>query len=158
MLQQLHTRQIVDAPIERVWDFFSRPDNLNLLTPPELHFRILSGDDREMHNGQIISYAIRILPLVRVGWVTEIKHVVPLTSFVDEQRIGPYRLWHHTHEFREVDGGVEISDTVHYALHFGVLGSVVHWLWVRRRLDFIFEYRQKRMLELLSSITQSRND
>lgn len=150
MMHQLKTRQIVHAPIERVWEFFSRPDNLNLLTPLELHFRILSGDERDMHNGQIISYAIRILPFVRVGWVTEIKHVVPMQSFVDEQRIGPYRLWHHTHEFRQVDGGVEILDTVHYALPFGIFGGFVHWLWVRRRLNFIFGYRQKRMVELLS--------
>ena len=158
MLYQLKTRQVVNAPIERVWEFFSRPDNLNLLTPSSLDFRILSGDERDMHNGQIISYSIRILPLVRVGWVTEIKHVVPLQSFVDEQRIGPYRLWHHTHEFRQVEGGVEISDTVNYTLPFGILGRFVHWLWVRRQLHFIFRYREHRMVELLSDTRPAGNE
>jgi len=149
MLHQLTTRQKVQAPIEKVWEFFSRPDNLNLLTPPSLDFRILSGDDREMHNGQIISYGIRILPMVRVGWVTEIKHVVPLSSFVDEQRVGPYKLWHHRHEFIPTDGGVDIIDTVHYTMPYSILGELMHLLWVRRRLHTIFHYRRERMVELL---------
>ena len=149
MLHQLTTRQKVQAPIEKVWEFFSRPDNLNLLTPPSLDFRILSGDDREMHNGQIISYGIRILPMVRVGWVTEIKHVVPLSSFVDEQRVGPYKLWHHRHEFIPTDGGVDIIDTVNYTMPYSILGELMHLLWVRRRLHTIFHYRRERMVELL---------
>ena len=149
MLHQLTTRQTVQAPIEKVWEFSSRPDNLNLLTPPSLDFRILSGDDHAMHNGQIISYSIRILPMIRVRWVTEIKHVVPLSSFVDEQRVGPYKLWHHRHEFVPSADGVDIIDTVHYTLPFAFVGEFMHILWVRRRLQKIFGYRRERMQELL---------
>jgi ligand-binding SRPBCC domain-containing protein len=99
-----------------------------------------------MHAGMIVTYDVRPFPGVRMGWVTEITHVEEPHLFVDEQRFGPYRFWHHTHRFREVDGGVEAEDTVRYALPFGAVGAAVAGRIVRRRLGEIFAYR-KRVLE-----------
>ena len=96
-----------------------------------------------MYEGQIVTYRIRIAPFVRVTWVTEIKCVEEGRSFVDEQRFGPYKFWHHRHEFEAVDGGVRMRDVVRYALPFGPLGSIAHALFVRRRLEWIFAYRKR---------------
>ncbi|PLX96342.1 MAG: hypothetical protein C0621_02090 [Desulfuromonas sp.] len=151
MLHTLNTHQVVPATLDEVWTFFSNPQNLNLLTPPSLHFRVHKEGAAPIYAGQIIRYTIRILPLVRVEWVTEIKEVTPLASFIDEQRLGPYRFWHHLHRFREVEGGVEVSDTVHYEVGFGPLGDLLHTLWIEKELETIFAYRQKVMKELFLS-------
>ena len=137
----LANRHLVESNIEAIWAFFSTPKNLNQLTPPSLQFEILSGRDEPIHNGQIISYRVRILPFIRYKWLTEIKHVDRLRSFVDEQRVGPYRFWYHKHTFIDHGGHVEIRDTVHYSLGFGIFGSFLNTLWVRPQLDYIFRYR-----------------
>ena len=151
MIHTLSTRQTVEASPEEVWDFFSRPENLNRITPPSLDFRILSREEPSIYSGQIIQYGIRILPLVRVRWLTEIKHVVPYQFFVDEQRLGPYRFWYHCHQFIPGEKGVEIIDSVHYAIGYSVLGEAVHRLWVRKQLNEIFAYRQKVIGDLFGS-------
>ena len=145
MIHRLSSRQTVNAPIEDVWEFFSKPVNLNLITPPSLHFRILAGDEVPIYNGQIITYSIRILPLIRINWVTEIKEVEPLSYFIDEQRAGPYKSWHHRHQFVKTDHGVDIIDTVHYAIGFSFIGEIVRYLWVKRRLNYIFQYRREKI-------------
>lgn len=150
-MHKLTSLQTVDATIEDVWDFFSNPSNLNLITPPSLHFQILSGDNFPIYNGQIIHYRIRILPLIRVNWVTEIKNVLPLSTFTDEQRSGPYKLWTHLHQFVPSDNGVDIIDTVHYSIGFSFLGEILNYLWIKRQLVYIFRYRRVRIKKLISS-------
>lgn len=153
MIHKLISHQTVNAAIEDVWEFFSNPGNLNLITPPSLDFEILSGDERPMHNGQIIYYRIRILPLVYVKWVTEIKNVVELSSFIDEQQVGPYKSWQHLHQFVPSDKGIEIIDTVHYSIGYSFLGEILHYAWIKRRLAYIFQYRKERIKALMSSKT-----
>ena len=148
MIHQLKASQVVNASLEDVWAYFSIPGNLNDLTPPAMNFEILSGDDKKAFNGQIITYRIEVIPKIKVNWVTELKHVAPLESFVDEQRFGPYAFWHHLHEFVPVAGGVEIRDTVHYRVGFGFVGEVVRALWIKRQLEMIFAYRKERVAAL----------
>ena len=137
-------REVQRLPISlpEAWRFFSDPRNLPRITPPSLGLRVTSELPGEMYPGMIITYTVRPIPWVAVGWVTEITHVREPSLFVDEQRFGPYRFWHHEHHFREVDGGVEMEDIVHYALPFGILGRMVGGLPVRRRLAEIFDFRR----------------
>ncbi len=134
-------------PVTRAqaWEFFSTPRNLDSITPPDIGFIIVSQPGERMYDGQIITYRIRILPFVWVTWVTEIKAVREGESFVDEQRFGPYRFWHHHHTFEDIPGGVLMRDLVHYGLHFGPFGAIAHALFVRRKLESIFRYRREEL-------------
>jgi ligand-binding SRPBCC domain-containing protein len=143
---RLHTlKQQQRLPIsgEEAWEFFSSPANLDAITPDDLGFRITSPELPRMFEGQIITYRVKIAPLLWVPWVTEIKCVDEGRSFVDEQRFGPYRFWHHRHHFEAVDGGVLMTDLVHYGLPFGPLGDLAHALFVRRKLEWIFRFRKR---------------
>jgi ligand-binding SRPBCC domain-containing protein len=120
-----------------------------------LGFEVLSGAERRMHPGQLITYRLRPLVGVSLGWVTEITQVEEPLFFVDEQRLGPYRFWHHQHRFTAVEGGLEMEDIVHYALPWGPLGRLAHWLDVRRRLQAIFDYRQQEVKRYFGSLGQS---
>ena len=119
------------------------PSNLDAITPPDLGFKITSAVESRMYEGQIITYRVKIAPLLWVPWVTEIKHVVEGRSFVDEQRFGPYKFWHHRHEFEAVENGVRMRDKVHYALPLGPLGWIAHRVFVRRKLEWIFAFRKR---------------
>ncbi len=141
MIHTLSRTQFIPADPARVWEFFSAPQNLKALTPPEMEFEIM-GEPAPMYAGQLIAYRIRVAPGIRLGWLTEIRQMQAGAYFVDEQRRGPYRLWYHEHRFVPRDGGVEISDRVTYALPFGPLGDLVHAVWVRRQLKHIFDYRR----------------
>lgn len=116
------------------------------MTPPSLGIEIISETPHRMYPGLIITYSIRPILGIPVRWVTEITHVLEPLLFVDEQRFGPYRFWHHLHHFREIEGGIEVSDLVHYCLPFGIIGRVMAGSYVRRQLDGIFSFR-KRFLE-----------
>jgi ligand-binding SRPBCC domain-containing protein len=129
--------------LDEAWHFFSSPANLDAITPDDLGFHITSPLAGKMFDGQIITYRVRIAPLVHVTWVTEIKCVEESCAFVDEQRFGPYKFWHHRHEFEAVPGGVLMRDKVHYALPFGPFGAIAHALFVRRKLERIFGFRKK---------------
>ncbi len=142
-LHRLVQEQILPVSLERAWDFFSSPANLDAITPRDLGFEITSQPEGRAYEGQIITYRIRIAPLVRVSWITEIKCVEEGRSFIDEQRFGPYRFWHHRHLFEAVPEGVRMTDTVHYALPFGPFGSIAHALFVRRKLRWIFACRKQ---------------
>jgi ligand-binding SRPBCC domain-containing protein len=143
----LHRVQRVAVPLHETFDFFARPGNLARITPPWLGFRIVS-DDLEMRRGLRIEY--RVKPFgVPQKWVSEITAYDPPHRFVDEQRVGPYARWHHEHRFRAVDGGTEVTDTVRYALPFGLIGRLAHGVLVRRQLESIFDYREKALTELL---------
>jgi ligand-binding SRPBCC domain-containing protein len=133
--------QILPVSTEEAWAFFSTPKNLAAITPPDAGFQMLTGSDEPLHDGQILTYRIRLAPLVRVSWVTEIKSVEPGQSFVDEQRFGPFKFWHHRHVFAPVEGGTRILDRVHYAMPFGPIGEIVHALSVRRKLERVFRHR-----------------
>ena len=139
----LHSRQIVPASVEECWAFFSNPRNLAEITPPELDFQVLSDLPPTMHPGMMIEYRVRPLLGIPVTWLTEITHVEPLQRFVDEQRVGPYKIWHHEHTFAALDDRTtEMRDTVHYVLHGWLAGDVINALIVRRELAKIFGHRE----------------
>jgi len=135
--------QRLPISLPEAWRFFSDPRNLPRITPPSLGLEVTSDFPGEMYPGMILTYRVRPIPWVPVGWVTEITHVREPFLFVDEQRFGPYRFWHHEHHFREVPGGVEMEDIVHYALPFGTIGKVFGGPLVRRRLEQIFAFRRR---------------
>ena len=115
-------------------------------------FDIISGPGpNKMYKGQIIEYVVRPAFNIPVRWVTEITHVEDPDYFVDEQRFGPYRLWHHKHFFKAVPGGTEMTDLVHYVIPFGILGKLAHILFIKKRLDEIFNYREAVIKDLFSS-------
>ena len=140
-LHRLDARQVLPVTLAEAWDFFSDARNLARITPPSMGFEVTSELPGEMYAGMIIEYRVRPLLGVAVQWVTEITHVEEHVRFVDEQRFGPYRFWHHEHHFRAIDGGVEATDRVHYALPVG--GGAVGSLLVGPRLDEIFAYRRE---------------
>lgn len=142
-LHELHQSQVVAAPLKEVWHFFSQPANLRHLTPPGVSFEQVGGDPAPMYAGQMLWYRLRPLPFLSQLWVTEITHVVPEVMFVDEQRAGPCRLWHHVHRFRAVEGGTEIVDHVVYAMPFWPAGEVAHALYVRPMLEKVFAFRRE---------------
>lgn len=147
-MHTLKQSQFLPTTLEEAWAFIQAPANLDTITPSWLRFEILSEVPDVMDNGLIIEYRIGLPVIGRQKWVTEIKHIKPLCSFVDEQRLGPYRFWYHHHALKEVDGGVLMTDTVHYRLPLGPLGSLVHALVIRNTLKRIFEHRHRRFTEL----------
>jgi ligand-binding SRPBCC domain-containing protein len=136
--------QLIDASLEAVWGFFSHPANLQRITPEHMRFRVTSGElPEEIYPGQIITYMVSPLLGIPLFWMTEITHVEPLKMFVDEQRRGPYRLWHHEHHFsKTADGKVLMRDIIYYELPLGILGAIAQKLFVRKQLADIFEYRE----------------
>jgi len=139
---RIRSTQFIPVPPEEAWDFFSDPRNLPRITPPWLSFELLSDPPGRMYPGLLIEYRVRPLWGIPLRWLTEITHVVEPLLFVDEQRFGPYRLWHHLHRFRPVGDGVEMEDEVHYLLRGGALGRVAQRYLVRRRIEEIFGYRR----------------
>jgi len=136
--------QFLKSDLPTVWKFFSGADNLQAITPKYMNFRVTSGDLPEaIYPGMIITYKVSPLLGIPLFWMTEITHVMPGKLFVDEQRRGPYRLWHHQHHFEERDGGVLMRDIVHYQLPLGILGEVANLLFVKRQLNTIFDFRRK---------------
>lgn len=149
-MYRLIREQEISATRERIWDFIRTPHNLNSITPPELDFKIVSQVPERMFNGLIVEYVIRIPFFGRRKWVAEIKHIREFISFVDEQRIGPYKFWYHYHELIETDTGVRIIDRVYYEMPFGLLGRMLHFVIVRPTLEHIFAFRAERFKELLT--------
>lgn len=137
--------QRLPISLDKAWDFFSNPLNLREITPAYMDFKVTSDPDflEKMYTGQIITYTVRPLLGISLFWMTEIKHVQDKAFFVDEQRVGPYNIWHHQHHFKAIPGGVEMTDLVHYQIPFGPLGRLANWLFVRRQLEGIFDYRWK---------------
>jgi len=141
-LHRLEVSQFLPIHLVSAWEFFSDPRNLAALTPPDMRFEITSPLPANAYAGLVISYRVRPFASIPLTWVTEITHLRERSLFVDEQRLGPYRFWHHQHHFSEVPGGVEMRDIVHYALPLGPLGGLVNALLVRRRLQAIFGFRR----------------
>lgn len=145
--------QSLPIDIHAAWKFFSNPANLSVITPPEMDFRIMSGSlPDQMYAGQIITYRVKPVAGISVSWVTEITQVSEPHFFVDEQRTGPYRLWHHQHHFKEIKGGVLMTDIVHYALPFGFAGIIAGGSLVKKQLQKIFNYREQKLATLFGTI------
>ena len=145
----LETELTVQAGLQETWDFLENPANLNSITPPDLHFEIISEVPEVMFDGLIIEYRIKIPFLGRQKWIAEIKHIRDKHSFVDEQRLGPYRFWYHYHEITETKHGVRVIDKVCYAVPFGPFGRLVHLVYIRKTLERIFAYRKIKLAEIL---------
>ncbi len=135
------TVQHINASIEECWEFFSSPKNLQKITPKDMGFQITDYDGKKMYAGQIIQYKVSPLAGLKLSWMTEISCVKENSYFVDEQRFGPYTLWHHKHFFEPTENGVKMTDVVHYALPLGFIGRIMNALVVKNKLKQIFEYR-----------------
>lgn len=134
---------------EQCWEFFSSPANLKILTPEHMGFEITNDlNDRKMFAGQVIAYIIKPLFNLSIEWVTEITHMDPPHYFIDEQRFGPYKFWHHEHRFIPIPNGTEMIDIVHYKLPFGLLGKVIYHLKVKSDLESIFSYRNAKLEQM----------
>ncbi|MEC9027284.1 MAG: SRPBCC family protein [Candidatus Neomarinimicrobiota bacterium] len=141
-LYTLESNQFINKPIEEVFQFFSKPENLSVITPAKLGFKILSPNPVKMEVGRLIDYNIYLLG-IPIHWRTLITDYEPPNMFVDQQIKGPYAMWHHTHTFHKVKGGVEIKDRVVYSIPFGFLGRLLNYLWIKRDLNNIFLHRKK---------------
>jgi ligand-binding SRPBCC domain-containing protein len=142
---KMHTlaqEQRLPITLEAAWEFFSSPRNLDEITPGDMGFKIVSLPGDKMYEGQIISYKVMIFPGIWMPWITEIKSVQEGLSFVDEQRFGPYKFWHHRHTFEAIPGGVLMRDLVHYGLGFGPFGALAHGVFVGAKLKTIFDFRK----------------
>jgi|TARA_B110000908_G_scaffold45324_1_gene55172 ligand-binding SRPBCC domain-containing protein len=152
-LYSLYAKQIVDKEIDFLWDFFSKPSNLNKLTPEDVEFKIISGKSDDFYAGKIISYKIKPFKLVTLNWITEISQVKEGSYFIDNQISGPYKMWHHEHHFKSNnDGTTEIIDKVKYKLPFYILGRISHKIFIKRKLIKIFNFRQKKINELFNNL------
>lgn len=147
-MQRFEYIQFVPANLDEVWDFFSSPANLSKITPPEMGFLITSPQQTEMYAGMIITYKVSPALGIKLDWVTEITQISHKKFFIDEQRKGPYNIWHHEHHFKEVEGGVEMHDILYYDVPFGFIGSIANLVFVRNKVKQIFNFREKRILEL----------
>ncbi|MCH4823297.1 SRPBCC family protein [Gramella lutea] len=149
-------RSVQKLPIgpEEAWNFLSVPANLKTITPDYMGFEILSGADRPMYSGQIIQYIVTPVAGIKTKWVTEITHVKEGEYFVDEQRFGPYALWHHKHFIKPIKGGVEMEDIIDYKLPFGIIGQMAHPFLVKPKLKEIFDYRKKKLTDLFGEFKE----
>jgi ligand-binding SRPBCC domain-containing protein len=149
---RLSSKQKLPITMDKAWDFLSNPANLKEITPTYMSFDIISGADRPMFAGQIIQYIVTPILGIKTTWVTEITHVVNKEYFVDEQRFGPYALWHHKHFIKPIEGGVEMEDIIDYKVPLGFLGRLIHPILVKPKLTEIFNYRTKKLVELFGEI------
>lgn len=149
---QLKRIQQIPVSLDEAWDFFSSPQNLQRITPPQMQFTTTSFPEPQMYPGQIITYKVSPLFGIPVDWMTEICYVKEKEYFVDEQRFGPYALWHHKHFFRQIPGGVEMTDIVDYKIPLGMLGKLAHVLFVKKKLLEVFDYRYKKVEELFGKM------
>ena len=140
-------------PIDKneAWKFLSDPNNLKTITPDYMGFDILEKENTKMYSGQIIKYIVTPIFGIKMNWVTEITHVKDFEYFVDEQRFGPYKFWHHKHLIKEIKGGVEMIDILDYALPFGFAGRFFHPIIIKPKLNEIFNYRRDKLIEIFGN-------
>lgn len=151
-MYRIQTEQQLPISVDKAWDFFSSPKNLKILTPEYMGFEITSTFfDEKMYPGQLISYRVRPILGIPLNWVTEITHVIEHQFFVDEQRFGPYQMWHHEHHFQENNEGVLMTDIVHYRLNWYTGGAITNALIVKNQLKKIFNYRKNKIEALFMS-------
>jgi ligand-binding SRPBCC domain-containing protein len=141
--------QKIPVTLEKAWDFFSSPENLKKITPEYMGFNIIAVmKEKKAYSGQIITYKVSPLFHIPLYWMTEITQVKEQEYFVDEQRIGPYSLWHHQHHFKAINGGIEMTDIVHYKIPLGPIGELANRLFIKKRLTEIFDYRAEKTIKL----------
>lgn len=147
--------QAIPISLDEAWDFFSSPLNLAKITPKEMSFVVTSNFTAEtkIYAGMIITYKIAPVLGIKMNWMTEITHVKEGEYFVDEQRFGPYALWHHQHHFKAIKGGVVMTDILNYAIPYGFIGRLGHTVLVGRQIKQIFEYREKAIRELFGEMS-----
>lgn len=144
----LETSQKIPATLEAVWDFMSSPINLKHITPEHMGFDILTPNlPEKIYPGMMIAYRVSPILGIKMRWVTEITHVSEGHYFVDEQRYGPYRIWHHEHHLEAIPGGVLMRDRVSYLPPFGFLGDLAQALFIKKQLKAIFEFRERKLEE-----------
>lgn len=148
-IYQFKTKQFLPITIKESWEFFSNPKNLSKITPAWLNFEVTSQLNDKMYEGMIITYLVRPLLNIPTTWVTEITHVREPYFFIDEQRFGPYKFWHHQHIFRETKNGIEMEDIVSYAVPLGVFGRIANSLIISKKIRDIFSFRSKILKHLL---------
>ena len=146
--------QKVPITIDKAWDFFSSPSNLAELTPKAMAFDVTTPgmEHTKMYPGLIITYKVAPLLGIKLDWVTEITQVKDKEYFIDEQRFGPFAFWHHNHRFKEIEGGVEMHDILHYSVGFGPIGRIANMVMVHNQINEIFDYRYKKVIELFGEI------
>ncbi len=141
-------QQFIPRTLDEVWHFFSRPENLNDVTPGDMSFEILSDiRNLPMYEGMIICYKVSPFAGIKMNWVTEITHISDRKFFVDEQRFGPYAMWHHEHHFEARDGGVLMRDVLHYKVPYGIIGTIADALFVDKKVEQIFRFRKQAIAE-----------
>lgn len=147
-MHRLTAKQWLPIPLNEAWDFFSVPGNLNKITPDDMSFEIISGAGERTYAGQLIRYKIRPMFNIPLKWVTEITQCEHQKYFIDEQRFGPYKFWHHQHHFEEHEGGTMMSDILHYGLPGGALGDLLGGPIVHPKVKGIFSFREQQLSKL----------
>jgi ligand-binding SRPBCC domain-containing protein len=148
-MQTLQRTQVLPISINEAWDFFSNPKNLKVITPEFMRFDITSiSKDSRMYPGMIITYIVSPIMNIPFNWVTEITHVNEPHYFVDNQKSGPFKFWHHQHFFKEVSSGIEMTDIVNYAAPFDPISRPIEKTIVRQRVEMIFDFRYKKLNEM----------
>ena len=147
----LKKKQILKVGIEEAWDFFSNPKNLATITPEDMTFKVTSEPTDAIYQGQIITYKVSPVLKIPINWMTEISHVEAPYKFVDQQLVGPYKVWHHQHHFKEVSEGTLMTDLVYYSISPLFFGRIADHLFVRAQLNKIFDYRYQKIEELFNN-------
>ncbi len=147
----LEQKQVLNISLEKAWEFFSSPKNLQKITPETMDFSLISTLPKQMYSGMFIYYKIKPFRGFQTYWLTEITHSNPPYYFIDEQRKGPYKWWHHEHHFKSIDAHTtEMKDKLYYEMPFGILGKLVHSLFVRMQIEKIFNFRYQKLEELFN--------
>jgi ligand-binding SRPBCC domain-containing protein len=157
-VEHLIFTQKLPITLEKAWSFFSNPYNLREITPPQMNFQIQHTLPEKVYEGMFIGYKVSPLAGIPMEWVTEITHVKEPYFFIDEQRKGPYEIWHHEHHFEEIENGILMTDKLYYSLPFGFLGRAVNRLVVRNKVLDIFGYRKKVLENLFRKIERVDNE
>ncbi len=150
---QIQFHQKLPITMHQAWDFFSSPLNLSKITPDDMAFKVTSkeSNDGKMYPGMIITYKVSPLFGIHLNWMTEITQVAEGKYFIDEQRFGPFQFWHHQHHFKEIAGGVEMTDILTYGLPLGILGRMAHAIMVKNKVKEIFTFREQKVIELFGT-------
>lgn len=150
-IYKIETVQLVTASLDECWAFFSSPQNLQKITPNDMGFQITDFDNKSVYPGQVIQYKVSPIFGIKLSWMTVITAVKDKGYFIDEQRFGPYTLWHHKHFFEANETGTKMTDVVHYALPLGFLGRIMNTLVVKNKLKQIFDYRRVKVDEMFNA-------
>lgn len=151
-MHRLTTVQKLPISLDEAWEFFSRPENLIKITPKDMALIPVSEIPEKMYSGVFIEYKVKPVLGIWLTWVTEITHIENRKYFIDEQRVGPYKIWHHEHHFREIEGGTEMTDYLWYEMPFGLFGKIANALYVSNKVKSIFEYRERKLIEVFGKM------